>query len=289
MTEASAWLEDGSGRRWPMAATCALGRATGNDVVVDNGKVSRRHALIHRQDAAEYWVIDLGSGNGTYINGRRIALATRLAKGDTLTLGDATFTFGQSSAPTKRRPSGSVSSAQTIIDIRAIPCWLLVADIKGSTALAARLPMTDMAVMVGRWMAACKEIIEQKDGVINKYLGDGYLAYWYASRDRMPDLGAALEQFRAMQRQRQDPPFRLALHYGVVTVGGGGSVGEDSLSGRDVSLVFRMEKLAGSLGCDVMVSEAARDHLGGDIPMSDLGVHPLAGFEKERLRFYALI
>ena len=288
MTEASAWLEDGSGRRWPIAATCALGRATSNDIVLDNGKVSRRHALIHRQDDAEFWVIDLGSGNGTYINGRRIALATRLSKGDTLTLGDATFTFDQRAVPPKRAPSASVSSAQTIIDIRTIPCWLLVADIKGSTALAARLPMTEMAVLVGRWMAACKEIIEQKDGVINKYLGDGFLAYWFASRDRMPDMGAAVEQLREMQRQRQGPPFRLALHYGVVTVGGGGSAGEDSLSGRDVSLVFRMEKLAGSLGVDVMVSEAARDHLGSDIRLSDLGVHPLQGFEDDRLRFYAL-
>lgn len=292
MTDSAAWLEDDAGRRVPIGAKCALGRATSNDVVVDNGKVSRRHALIHRQDDAEFWVVDLGSGNGTYINNRRIALATRLVDGDKLMLGDVEYAFRQATRPLAvatvgRSPAGS-SGAQTIIDIRNMACWLLLVDIKGSTALAARLPTTEMAVLVGRWMSACREIVDRHEGIINKYLGDGFFAFWYADRDRTGDLLAAIRAFTDMQRQRQGPPFRLAVHYGEVTFGAGGSAGEDSLSGRDVALVFRMEKLAGTLGCDVLLSEQARERLGADIKVTDAGAHALPGFEDEPPRFFVM-
>lgn len=290
MSDPAAWLEDRAGKRWPVEATCALGRATSNDIVVDNGKVSRRHALIHRQDASEHWVIDLGSGNGTYVNGRRLALPTRLADGDKVMLGEIEYVFRQrTGVPLAVRPARKGDSGiQTLIDIRSMPCWLLVADIKGSTALAARMPATEMAVMVGRWMAACKEVIERHDGIINKYLGDGFFAYWYADRDRTSDITTAMEELAALQRDRQNPPFRLALHWGDVTVGGGASVGEDSLSGRDVSLTFRMEELAGRLGCDVLLSDAARTRIGPSVKVNDVGVHPLVGYEDDRLRFYAM-
>jgi adenylate cyclase len=289
MVDGPAWLEDADGRRHPIAGTCALGRAAANDIVIDDGKVSRRHALIHKQDDAEYWVIDLGSGNGTYLNGRRITLATRLSGGDTLSVGEVRFTFGQATGSAPRPPRPPVApGTQTIIDVRTMPCWLLVADIKGSTALSARLSTTDMAMLVGRWMAACREVIEQHGGIINKYLGDGFLAYWHSDRDRMPDMVATLDALRDMRVQRVGPPFRIALHYGLVTFGGGGSAGEDSLSGRDVALAFRMESLAGSLGCDAILSEAARAHLPPAMRMTDVGTHTLQGFEDDRLRFFVL-
>ena len=290
MSDSAAWLEDHAGKQWPVEATCALGRASSNDIVVDNGKVSRRHALIHRQDAAEHWVIDLGSGNGTYVNGRRLALPTRLANGDKLMLGEVEYVFRQrTGAPVAVRPARKGDSGiQTLIDIRSMPCWLLVADIKGSTALAARLPPTEMAMMTGRWMSACKEAIERHDGIINKYLGDGFFAYWYADRDRTNEITSAMGELVALQRDRHNPPFRLALHWGDVTVGGGGAAGEDSLSGRDVSLAFRMEELAGKLGCDVLLSEAARARIGAGVKVTDAGVHPLVGYENDRLRFFVM-
>ena len=35
------------------------------------------------------------------------------------------------------------------------------------------------------WILSCKEIIENQHGIINKYLGDGFLAYWPRSRLRV--------------------------------------------------------------------------------------------------------
>jgi adenylate cyclase len=287
MSDSTAWLLDPAERRLPIGAKCALGRAPNNDVVVENDKVSRLHALIHRQDDTEFWVVDLGSRNGTYINGRRIALATRLTDGDRLMLGEAEYEFRQAAtAPVRPKQPGSLDVTVAVISER--PCWLLVADIKGSTALAERLDTRDMALLVGGWMAECKRIIEGHGGSINKYLGDGFLAYWYDDTHHMVDLMETLDQLSRMQRQRQGPPFRLALHHGRITIGGGASAGEDSLSGRDVTLAFRMEKLAGALGCDILVSEAAREHLGAKVRLTDVGAHALPGFEGDRPRFYVM-
>lgn len=287
MSVATVWLEDRQGQRWPVSAACSLGRSATNDIVVDDGKVSRRHALIHKQDDAEYWVIDLGSGNGTYLNGRRVTQPTKLGDGDTLALGDRSMTFRHIASRPNTEPPTHVS-AQTIINIKSIDCWLLVADIENSTAMAARLSPTEMAMQVGHWMASCKEVVDTRRGIINKFLGDGFFAYWLAEESDAAEIAAALEALRSVQRDRSGPRFRIVLHYGSVAFGGTGSRGEDSLSGLDVVLAFRMEKIAKDLGCPLMTSEAAKLRLESKLAFHDLGQHAVPGFEGASRRFYAV-
>jgi serine protease Do len=69
-----------------------LGRDPGAAIRFDGPSddvVSRRHAAIRRRpgDEAEYEIVDLGSSNGTYVNGQRIAGETTLQPGDTIELG----------------------------------------------------------------------------------------------------------------------------------------------------------------------------------------------------------
>lgn len=286
MSVATCWLEAADGQRWPMAGTATLGRSTTNDIVIEDGRVSRRHALIHQQDDAEYWLIDLGSGNGTYLNGRRVTQPTRLGDRDTLAIGDFTFNFRQIAGRPISEPR-LASSAQTIINFKSAACWMVIADIKGSTALAARLSPTDMAMTVGRWMAHCKEIVDSHGGAINKFLGDGFFAYWRVHSQSGEHVSAALQALRTLQRDRQGPAFRLVAHIGEVSFGGAGSLGEDSLSGLDVVMTFRMEKIAGELGCDLMVSEAAQAKLSPTLSFRELGAHAVPGLEGGPRRFFA--
>jgi adenylate cyclase len=285
MSEAEVWLESRDGRRWPISMTCAIGRSATNDIVLEDGRVSRRHALVHRQGETEHWVIDLGSGNGTYINGRRVTLATRIHDGDELTIGATSLVFRQRISRGARTPTAPVSE-QTLIQVKALDCWLLVADIKGSTALTQRLPPTELAVLVGKWIAGCKEIIEREAGAINKYLGDGFFAYWIADARGSSGVTRALPDLVVQQRSGQGPPFRLALHKGIVTVGGGASAGEDSLSGNDVIRVFRMEKLASALKEDILISAEARRDL--SLSCREIGSHRLESFDDEDRPFFTL-
>ena len=64
-----------------------VGRTDGNDVVIADERVSRLHAAFERV-AGEWLVRDLGSRNGTFLNGAPVDGRERLAQGDVLRIGD---------------------------------------------------------------------------------------------------------------------------------------------------------------------------------------------------------
>lgn len=69
-----------------------IGRAPDCDLPVDSGRASRRHAEVRRQGGSA-WVRDLGSTNGTLVNGARIAGEQALRPGDRIEIGDVVVTF----------------------------------------------------------------------------------------------------------------------------------------------------------------------------------------------------
>ena len=62
-------------------------------------------------------------------------------------------------------------------------------------------------------------------------------------------------------------------------------MGEESLMGGEVNLIFRLEKLAGSLGERCGLSETAYTKLEGLVPTRSLGEFELKGFEGKRAFF----
>jgi ABC transport system ATP-binding/permease protein len=68
-----------------------IGRATDNEVVVSDLSVSRYHAELRRDSQGGYVIVDLGSHNGTYVNGQRITSATPVTEADLIAIGPAVF------------------------------------------------------------------------------------------------------------------------------------------------------------------------------------------------------
>lgn len=91
-----------------------LGRDPDNDVVLQDNQVSRCHAEIHEQGGG-YVLEDLGSSNGTTVNGQRIAAPWPLQPGDQIGIGSATIVFQGPAAglgpPGGRQPTKVVSGA----------------------------------------------------------------------------------------------------------------------------------------------------------------------------------
>jgi len=244
--EQRAWLEATDGKRLLIEGNLSIGRSPKNSCILDSPKISRRHAIVNVQNVGEFWLIDLGSSNGTFLNKHRVHQPVRLCDLDQIIIG--------------------------------VPCWLLVADIENFTPLSRSLTSDKLATLIGGWVATCKEIIEAHEGMIDKYLGDGFLAYWRDHKDATNNVADALAPLKLAQ-VRNEPRFRLALHFGLVAIGGVPTMGEESLMGRDVNFVFRMEKLAGSLGISLLTSAAGKSKLGSLMKYEPAGAHELKGFE----------
>ena len=277
--DSAAWLERDDTSRVPVTGSCSIGRAPTNQLVLADEKVSRKHAIVHRQGEHEYWLVDLGSSNGSYLDGRRVSQPVVLRDGSVVRIGSSTLRFRQLAVPADAGGEPHWSEG-TVHDIRIAACWLLLADIEGSTEWSRSVPPDQLPIVTGRWFSACKQSIEANSGVINKYLGDGFFAYWVDVHETTTRLVAALGELKRLQAAAQ-PRFRVVLHHGDVSMGGAASMGEESLSGPEVNFVFRMEKLAGSLKHSNMLSEAAHTRLADRLTGTPAGRHPLSGFEGE--------
>ncbi len=85
------------GRVVPLASDrVVVGRSRECDIRVEDGNVSRRHAELSRDGNAGWSVVDLGSTNGTEVNGRRITKRTPLEDGDRIGVGGSELVFGHS-------------------------------------------------------------------------------------------------------------------------------------------------------------------------------------------------
>src|SRR3977135_1089208 len=216
LAEAGAWLESPGMDKITLRGNCSLGRSPKSAVVLESPKASRHHPSINLQNVGEFWLIDLGSSNGSFLNKRRVHQPVRLCDMDQITVGDVPFTFRQPEEVTSEMRT--TLAQQTIRETANIPVWLLVADIENFTPLSRSMVSDKLATLVGSWVSACKEIVEEHHGEIDKYLGDGFLAYWHDDEKSAENVAAGLTRLK--QLQKIEPRFRLVLHSGLVARGG---------------------------------------------------------------------
>ncbi len=79
-----------AGMRYAVDKELVIGRGETVDVLLEDGEISRHHARIFADDRGVYWVEDLGSRNGTFLNGLQLQKG-ELRFGDRLTLGQHTL------------------------------------------------------------------------------------------------------------------------------------------------------------------------------------------------------
>jgi adenylate cyclase len=206
----------------------------------------------------------------------------RLSDGDRIEIGGHGLTFRQ---PNQGNPdTHERSTEKTLQDIRALTCWLLVADIEGHTKMVQQMSPGEISRITGGWLESCKKIIDSNEGVLNKFLGDGFFAYWNAEETGVVER--VIQTLRTLMKLQTkfSPRFRWVLHYGRV-YSGGPTFGEESLMGGEVNFIFRMEKLASKLHSPLLISEPATQAFGSALTFQEAGRHALAGFDGETMFF----
>lgn len=250
--------------------SCTLGRDSGNTVTLNDSHASKFHAIIQRQGEGECWLVDLGSSNGTYVNGRRLTKSQILRHGDEIQMGAGRFLFEtETILPGGGTGAGTGSHGPTNLMTMVRPLWLLVADIVGSTRMVCDLPPEQVAKITGEWFKSCRTVLDRHDAHMNQYLGDGFFCYWEDTLDIRLRIIEAMRELSRMQAAN-DPSFRFVLHYGKTLLCGVPTLTVLSLHGDPVHFAFRMEKIAGKAGLPILCSEAA---------MEKLKIQPLSNHE----------
>jgi pSer/pThr/pTyr-binding forkhead associated (FHA) protein len=74
----------------------SIGGEADNDCIIAKDSVSRHHAAIHKDANGVFWLTDLGSTNGTFLNQTQVTAPVSLKNGDEIYLADQKFTFRKS-------------------------------------------------------------------------------------------------------------------------------------------------------------------------------------------------
>jgi serine phosphatase RsbU (regulator of sigma subunit) len=114
---------DGTRQRFPIAkARITIGRSRDSDVFLPDQWLSRHHAEIREASGGSFVLVDLGSKNGTLLNGERVVAECRLRPGDVISLGEHILTYTQAEPVEEDAPEGTrIYSAQALSDIRTKP------------------------------------------------------------------------------------------------------------------------------------------------------------------------
>jgi FHA domain/Domain of unknown function (DUF1707) len=95
----------------PLRESVVLGRSRACGCILCDSTVSRRHASIRHDDGA-WWLRDLGSTNGTYVNGWRIVDEVEVRPGDEVSFGAATYRLAPAAALRSHAPRDSRSPSK---------------------------------------------------------------------------------------------------------------------------------------------------------------------------------
>ncbi len=288
-----------------------VGRSDDNSIPLADRWMSRNHAMIQAMAPNEFYLIDLGSRNGTFINGRRVNIPVSLRHGDHVTFGQTELEFFAQPTQLKLRddsstlglnldappPENTEGSATALLHVRRL-LSVLVVDIRGFTVMARQLDEALLSEVMGTWFHQAGNIIRQYGSWVDKYIGDAVMAVWIhrsnevSPREMQRVLMALNDLYHMTSHLHVEyglaQPLRVGagINTGYAMVGNAGSGDRPDYTalGDTVNAAFRLESVTKELKIDVALGAttfgylAARDSDGQVMPFR-MQLANLKGYE----------
>jgi adenylate cyclase len=168
---------------------------------------------------------------------------------------------------------------------------LLFSDLRDFTALAERLAGREVVALLNDYHEAMVDTIFSFGGTLDKYLGDGLMAYFGAPLPQ-PDhperavrcalvMRERLVRLNATRATSAEPPLHMGIgvHTGTVILGDIGAARrrEYTAIGDAVNVAARLEELTKTRGLSLLVSESTRTRVGEAIAFTPAGMVELRG------------
>jgi adenylate cyclase len=256
--------------------TCwTIGRDPENVILLGDQWMSRNHALLQRMETGEFYIIDLGSRNGTFVNHRRVNVPTAMRHGDWITFGQTNLQFHEPLQPVDSFPAhASDEPVTTVLHIRRL-ISVLVIDLRDFTKLTQQLDERVLSELVGTWFHCAGEIIRNHGSWVDKYIGDAVMAVWIHGAWEMKanDIQApfqALNELHQMTRTLHTSfgipsPLRMGagINTGYAMVGntGSGDRPDYTALGDTVNSAFSLESSTKQMGVDLAVGPTTYEYL----------------------------
>ncbi len=189
-----------------------LGRLPECDVQIDSNMVSRKHARVYSQDG-QFYIEDLNSGNGSFVNGQRITAPTLLKTNDRIKFGPILFRFEGERSDDDTGTGGGGTAGSGGVTFHSNEAAATITDrIRGNA-----LDMLD--VQPGAKLKAVLEITKSLAGTIDidkilpKLLDTLFGIFPHADRGCVLLLDEATQQMvpRAMKHRRADADETVKL------------------------------------------------------------------------------
>ncbi|HYK91592.1 MAG TPA: FHA domain-containing protein, partial [Acidobacteriota bacterium] len=140
-----------------------IGRSASSGLVLDDQTASRRHAEVRLVGKQRYQLADIGSSNGTWLNGRRITAPKDLNDGDQIQIGAVRMKFVAPSSPQMSRSRTAASG--TLLEIRNEVVVVLISDVRNYTTMSEALPTREFSEMMTHWFRETTGIIKANMGI----------------------------------------------------------------------------------------------------------------------------
>ncbi|NJL86549.1 MAG: adenylate/guanylate cyclase domain-containing protein [Leptolyngbyaceae cyanobacterium SM1_1_3] len=272
--------ESGSRHLSLIGSNCwTIGRSDDNNFVLPDRWISRNHAMLQCMETGEFYLIDLGSRNGSFVNGRRVSVPVTLHNGDALTFGQTELKF-YCPAVEPQQTSGinSIDSqdftATATLNVRRL-ISVMVVDIRDFTVMTRQLDEKVLSEVIGTWFRCAGEIIGEYGSWVDKYIGDAVMAVWIhgtqgVSPEEMVQIARAISALHTMTsrlHERYPLPFPIrigaGLNTGYAMVGntGTGARPDYTALGDTVNAAFRFESSTKQLGLDIAIGETTYNYL----------------------------
>jgi len=251
---------------------CRIGRAAHNTIVLDSSQVSRDHALVDCPDDRDCVFTDLGSINGAYINGVRVAAPEVLKDGDLITIGEFRLVFRQ---PARGDEEERDSMIKTTVRLVNEEITVMVIDIRGYTPLSLKVGAERLGKMLGHFFRESGPLLRAQGAWSQKYIGDAVMAIWMHDGAE-PGSRVVHKALRSVYGLHEianslqglfhlDEPVRIGagLNTGFASIGNlGSAAGADHTAlGDTVNKAFRLESATKEAGCDILIGNSTLAHL----------------------------
>ena len=267
MSAVVCYRNKGVNKKIPCKAVLTLGRDKNSDIVIIDLLASRNHAMIRRLGHSDYYLIDSGSSNGSFVNSHRVAIPRLLKTGDRIQIGGSELLFEQEHK--EEDVMDTISMEETIISDRPVirQITVLVADIRGFTSLSESVDIRTLTRMMTSWFHSVTDVITNHGGIVDKFIGDCVFARWECevnvneAQSVMKALQAAVlinDITEALNKNSADVSKKLRVGVGINTGIASMGIGQDATAlGDAVNIAFRLESATKVLGTDIVMSESS--------------------------------